>query len=61
MVVVPSDQRGVVRVLLPDGQPTPFSMVPIYMVTDMGRHGEDYPPSLTLSCGFQTVQTYRGA
>ena len=61
MVVIPSNENGVVSVLLPDGQPTSFSMVPMYMVMNMGRHSVDYPLNEMLSCGFQTVLTYRGA
>src|SRR4051812_47053134 len=32
MVVIPSDHNGMVRVRLPDGQPTAFAMVPMYLI-----------------------------
>jgi hypothetical protein len=58
MVVIPSDQNGMVRVLLPDGQPTAFAMVPLYLVDDGSAN---FPADLTLHCGVQTVMTFRGA
>jgi len=58
MVVIPSDNNGVVRVLLPDGQPIAFSFVALYLID----HGSAYfPADLTLHCGIQPVMTYRGA
>jgi hypothetical protein len=64
MVVIPSDQNGVVRVLLPDGQPTAFAMVPMYLIDPRYpfHHGSDYfPADLTLHCGIQPVMTFTGA
>jgi len=49
-----------VRLILPDGQPVPFAIIPMYMFS-VNPALVSFEPTGTLRCGWQTAWTYGGA